>query len=236
MENLPLLISVPHAGLTVPSEVMDLNLLDSQQIAQDGDEGAREIYRDLEDKVAQFVTTDIARAYVDLNRAEDDLRKDGVVKTHTCWDIPVYARPLTSELTETLLQRYYRPYHERLSSLAGPNLLLGVDCHTMAAIGPPVGPDSGQPRPQVCIGDGNGACPRPWAGLMVECFRRQFPGEVTLNQPFSGGYITRHHGSEMPWLQLELSRGPFASDVTKGTWVLAALAEWVKRIDSVATN
>jgi N-formylglutamate amidohydrolase len=228
MSRLPLLVSVPHAGLAVPGEVLHLNRLTLYEIAADGDEGAREIYHPLESRVARFVTTEIARAFVDQNRPEDDLSKDGVVKSHTCWDVPVYAGPLTPGLVETLLERYHRPYHQRLSALAGGHLLIGIDCHTMAASGPPVGPDPGQERPQVCIGDGDGACPRPWAELLARCFRDRFPGEVTINRPFSGGYITRFHGSEMPWIQLELSRGPFASAEQKEAWVLAALTAWVK--------
>lgn len=231
MQNrLPLLVSVPHAGLTMPPEVADLNRLTPTEIAEDGDEGAGEIYAPLEHAVMRFVTSDIARAFVDLNRAEDDLRKDGVVKTHTCWEVPIYTTPLAADLVERLLVLYHRPYHRRLSAAAGSGLLLGVDCHTMAAKGPPVGPDVGQPRPDVCIGDGSGACPRDWAELLVECFRQRFPGEVTLNQPFSGGYITRHHGTEMPWIQIELSRGPFASNEQKGAWVSAALTDWVRAV------
>jgi N-formylglutamate amidohydrolase len=230
MKRLPLLVSVPHAGLAVPPEVSHLNRLTLGEIAADGDEGARKIYYPLESSVTHFVTTDIARAFVDLNRPEDDLSKDGVVKSHTCWDVPIYAEPLSPELIETLLERYHRPYHQRLSAMAGGDLLIGFDCHTMAACGPPVGPDPGEERPQVCIGDGNGACPRQWAELLAECFRDQFPGEVTINRPFSGGYITRFRGSEMPWVQLELSRGSFASEEQKGTWVLAALTGWVKLV------
>ena len=236
MDGLPLLISVPHAGLAVPPEVVHLNRLASKEIAEDGDEGAREIYSILEDRVSHFVTTDIARAFVDLNRADDDIRKDGVVKTHTCRDVPIYSKPLAPGLIEKLLELYYRPYHQRLTALGGRDLLLGVDCHTMAAHGPPVGPDPGQIRPRVCIGDGNGACPKDWAEYLVECFRGQFPGEVTLNQPFSGGYITQHHGSEMPWVQIELSRGGFASTVQKGKWVLAALKEWVCEFDKTKSR
>jgi N-formylglutamate amidohydrolase len=98
----------------------------------DGDEGAAEIY-DLKDHAAEFVTTDIARAIVDLNRAEDDRRPDGVVIA------------------------------------------------------------------------------------------------VTTNEPFSGGYITRLHGKEHPWLQLEISRAPFMSNAEKRLGVLRALTDFCEK-------
>jgi N-formylglutamate amidohydrolase len=228
MDRLPLLISVPHAGLKIPPEVAHLNRLTPQQIAEDGDEGAREIYAVLQPQVVHFVTADIGRPFVDLNRAEDDIRKDGVVKTHTCWDVPVYQEPLTPALIETLLERYHRPYHRRLTALAAGDAVLAVDCHTMAAQGPPVGPDPGVERPQVCLGNADGSCPQEWLEGLQACFQRRFSGEVTLNTPFSGGWITRFHGREMPWVQLELSRGNFADDAEKGRWVLGALMEWVQ--------
>jgi formiminoglutamase len=227
MTTLPLLISVPHAGLEVPEEVASLNLLTPAQIAADGDAGAAAIYAELAPHVAHYVTTDVGRAFVDLNRAEDDLRKDGVVKTHTCWDEPVYRAPLPPATVEALLARWHRPYHRRLSALAGSGVVLGVDCHTMAAAGPPVGPDSGEPRPEVCIGDGNGTCPRDWAGALLACFRRHFRGAVTLNQPFSGGHIVHAHAAELPWVMIELNRAPFASDAEKGRRVRAALHDWL---------
>jgi N-formylglutamate deformylase len=172
VHKLPLLVSVPHAGLAIPPEVAALNRLTAQEIAEDGDVGAREIYGVLEPYVAAFVISDIARAFVDLNRAEDDIRKDGVIKTHTCWDVPVYERPLSPPLIEALLARYHRPYHERLRALGTAGVIAGVDCHTMAAVAPPEAPDPGQPRPNVCVGDGNGACPRLWGGCAWRSFNR----------------------------------------------------------------
>ncbi len=187
MHRLPLLISVPHAGLSVPSELERLNLLLPREIAEDGDEGAREIYQVLKSEVTHFLSSDIARAFVDLNRAEDDIRKDGVVKTHTCWDVPIYGEPLGPDVVETLLRRYHRPYHQRLSELAGQQVILGVDCHTMAAFGPPVGPDPGSERPQVCLGNADGTCPADWMENMRVWFQAHVPGEVSVNEPFSGG-------------------------------------------------
>jgi len=226
--TLPLLLSVPHAGLRVPPEVAGRCRLRPEEVAEDGDVGARGIYG-LSDAVDGFVTTEIARAIVDLNRAADDRRKDGVVKTHTCWDVPVYDRPLEAPLVERLLASHYWPYHRRLTALAGPRFRLAVDCHTMAAVGPPVGPDPGVERPRVCLGHADGTCPRRWVEDLRDAFERVFGGRVTINAPFAGGYITRRHAEEMPWLQLELSRAPFATDAEKREGVLAALRDWVGR-------
>ena len=171
--KLPILLSVPHAGLAVPDLVQSLCRLSAAEIVADGDEGAGEIYA-LAEHVAQFATTDVARAIVDLNRAADDFRPDGVVKTVTCWEVPVYTSFPPSELISTLLNQYYHPYHQLLRD-PSPGVLLGVDCHTMAAVGPPISPDVGRPRPHVCLGDGGGVTmPRDWMRLLGECFERAF--------------------------------------------------------------
>ena len=72
---LPLLISVPHAGWKIPPEIGSRCILTEEEIIRDGDEGAADIYR-LADEVSVFVTTEIARAIVDVNRAEDDRRSE----------------------------------------------------------------------------------------------------------------------------------------------------------------
>ena len=109
--SLPILISLPHAGLKVPKALQDNCLLTTDQIIKDGDEFAQEIYSPLRREVAAFVTTDIARAVLDMNRAEDDIRKDGVVKTHTCWDEPIWRNPLNETTIQWLLDNHHRPYH-----------------------------------------------------------------------------------------------------------------------------
>lgn len=223
--KLPLLVSLPHAGLRVPEEAHPYCALDEAQIVADGDEQAAEIY-DVESLVAAFVTTDVARAIVDLNRAENDRSKDGVVKTHTCWDVPVYRAFPPPATIETLLARYYRPYHERLVELGRSGPTLAIDCHTMAAHGPPVGPDPGAERPRVCLSNADGTCPQAWLESMAECFSTAFGGGVALNAPFRGGYITRRHAAEMPWMQIELSRAPFLSAAAKRERLVAALSAW----------
>jgi formiminoglutamase len=192
-------------------------------VAKDGDEGAGEIYA-LGEQVVAFVAADTARAIVDVNRAEDDFRKDGVVKTHTCWNVPVYRAAPPAETVRTLLEKYYRPYHRRLTKYAAAGAaFLAVDCHTMAAVGPPVGPDAGERRPRICLSDGDGTLPPSWRDRLAYCLARSFGEEPSLNKPFRGGYIIRRHGVEMPWVQLELSREEFMTAAEKREKVLDAL-------------
>ena len=229
--TLPILISNPHAGLQIPPEVESLCLLTEMEIFEDGDEGAREIY-DIENEVAAFHTTEIARAFVDLNRAVDDRRTDGIVKTHTCWQVPVYEKPLPEVLVTELLEKYYHPYHQNLTESAKTGVLVGIDCHTMAAKGPPIGPDPGSERPAICLSNADGTCPQAWLESLAEILAKTYGREVRINKPFQGGFITRSHASELPWLQLEFSRAPFLSYDEKRRRLLDGLREWCEWLNA----
>ncbi len=233
--KLPLLISVPHAGLSIPPEVEELCALTPEQIIVDGDEGAVDLY-DLESEVVAFVTTDVARAIVDMNRAEDDRRADGVVKTHTCWNVPVYREFPPERTIEALLAAYHRPYHQMLSELVSDEVLLGIDCHTMAAHGPPIGPDPGQERPHVCISNADGTCSLEWVESLTHSFVQFFGSQVAVNDPFKGAHVIRSHAAECPWIQLELSRAPFMSNAGKRSRILQALTAWCGEVAPPASE
>jgi formiminoglutamase len=220
---------VPHAGTRIAEEVVDICRLTERQIVEDGDEGAAEIFS-LEQEVAGYVTTDIARAVVDLNRAPNDTRADGVVKTHTIYEIPIYERPLRENEIEVLLRRYYYPYHNRLSQL-GKDAILGIDCHTMAAVGPPIGPAAGVERPLICLSNAHSTCSSEWLKRLADCLQEAFRNEVSVNSPFTGGYIIRTHAQELPWMQLELSRASFMSLEDKRHNVLQAITDWCRLHD-----
>lgn len=226
--KLPFVVSVPHAGLRVPPEAAPYCKLTEEEIAADGDVQAAEVY-DISGFVAGYATSDIARAIVDLNRAENDRRKDGVVKTHTCWDVPVYDPTPPEDVFERLIERYHRPFHRRLTELAGAaDFVLALDCHTMAAEGPPVGPDPGKTRPWVCLSHADGTCPDAWIEALRDAFQMVLNGPVTINDPFQGGYIIRTHAAEAPWIQIELSRGDFATAARKRERLIQALTLWTE--------
>ncbi len=226
--SLPLLISVPHAGHDVPTEIAHLNQLTHEQIVDDGDEGADRIFS-LEREVSAFVSTLIARAFVDMNRADNDMRADGVVKTETIYRVRIYEQPLRSEQINQLLARYYYPYHKRLTQ-AVLGAKLGLDCHTMAAVAPPIAPDAGTLRPSICLSNADGTCPQDWFQLMSDCLQETFNCGVAQNDPFRGGFIIRSHAHELPWMQVEISRADFMTPDQKRDRFLQALTRWCKKV------
>lgn len=221
MGKLPFFISIPHGGTETPDEIEQRICISRNDVLEDGDAFTRDIF-DLSEDVRHVLKADVARAFVDLNRAEDDLppeNPDGVVKTRTCYSKQIYLPGLEPDepLIEKLLYRYHRPYHRKIQEILGrrdAEFLLALDCHSMAAVGPDIAPDTGQKRPALCLGNRQGeSCPNETTELLAVCLRECLNlrgADITLNQPFGGGYITRTHGYRpVPWIQVEMSRDLF---------------------------
>jgi formiminoglutamase len=215
---MPILVSVPHGGSRVPEELRDRVRIGPAEVLDDGDAYTGDIYN-VADQVRWFLKADVARAFVDLNRAEDDRppgNPDGVVKSHTAYSEQIYqdGREPDAALVERLLSTHYRPYHELIKDVLknyGTEILVALDCHSMAAYGPDMSPDPGMRRPVICLGNRHGqACPRKMMESLSECFQLVFGLDhthVTMNRPFAGGYTTRTYGMKpVPWIQVEISR------------------------------
>jgi formiminoglutamase len=228
--NLPVVLSVPHAGLVIPPEAQPYCHLGPEGIIRDSDPDAGEVF-DLQEHVELFVSTDIAKSIVDLNRSAGDRRADGVVKTRTSWLTPVYETfPPESTLVQ-LIDQYYRPYHSRLSlAAASPRVKLGVDGHVMAAVGPPGARDAGMRRPLICLSDvGGTSLPEGWMDLLADCFRREFACDVAVNAPNRGVYLVFRHMDELPWVKVAFSSTPFASNADKTARLLKSLERFFRR-------
>ena len=217
----PILVSVPHGGTDVPPEIADRVCISDADLFDDGDALTPAIYA-VEGEVRHWFAARIARAFVDLNRAPDDRppgNPDGVVKTATCFDRPIYCegQELTEELTEALLGAHYEPYHRALDGASrDPELRLALDCHSMAAEPPAVAPDA-TPRPLFCLSNGDGttapaALMDSLRGALAAAFDCALD-DVRLNDPFKGGHITRCHGAgPLPWIQVEMNRSLYLSE------------------------
>ncbi len=222
--KLPLLVSVPHGGYTIPLDLQPNVSLSYSDIFPDSDPYTRSIYS-FKNEVMYYHDAVIARAIVDLNRREDDLpphNRDGVIKSHTIFGKKIYrdgTQPDRQKIKE-LLERYYHPFHNRLQeNLDDPNLLCGLDCHSMLEYPPGDDFKDDNPRPFICLSnngdefgegeEGELTCSPYLLNLLADCLRHEFPDEaknIVLNTPFKGGQISVAHSKELPWIQVELNR------------------------------
>jgi len=228
----PILISIPHGGFIIPPEVRDMVNLGMRDVILDGDTLATRLF-DFREDVEALVETPVARAIIDVNRSPDDRppeNVDGVVKKLTTSGIPIYreGRFPDEDLIEILLDRYYFPYHEELENVQERGeIRLCLDCHTMLPISPCISREPGLQRPIVCLSnggdergrsqdDGGTTCPPEWIISMARSFQDHFDdyGEVRINDPFKGGFISRYHHDRkrIPWIQIEINRGLYMED------------------------
>lgn len=223
MRQFPVLLSIPHGGTDIPSEIASRICITPKDQFEDGDALTREIYG-IKDDVLACVEGNIARAFVDLNRDVNDRppkNPDGVVKSMTCLGKPIYhtGQQLDGDLTNELLQKYHKPYHDHIRKTLDSNkdIKLMLDCHTMEAVGPEISPDPGETRPRFCLGSNFGkSCPDEIAQKMANCIRTAFElneEDVVIDAPFAGGHITRTYGNNpIPCLQIEMSRILYLTD------------------------
>ena len=216
MTRLPVLLSIPHGGFRTPDELKERVFLAQDQIFDDSDAVTRDIY-DLKDKVIEVISTEIARAFVDMNRATDarpPKDRDGIVKSVTCYEVPIYreGKEPGDRLIATLIKKYYEPYHKKIQeAVKRQGIELALDCHSMAETPPPISPDRGKKRPSICFGNNQGkSCSEEMTKKLAHCFRETFslgPSEIAINRPFSGGYITHTYGQKpLPWIQIVINR------------------------------
>lgn len=167
--QLPIVQSIPHAGLSVPPSVAKRLSIDDVTIYNECDLWNDQIFDfshpSLGAEAAALAVVDmpIARVLIDANRPPASLdNPDGAVKSQTSYGDSIYAKPLSRDKQERLLAEEWQPFHTSLDVAlrrhAG-DVRLFLDCHNMAQHGPSAYGDPGQVRPLICIanfGDARG--------------------------------------------------------------------------------
>jgi N-formylglutamate amidohydrolase len=227
--NVPVLLSVPHAGRDYPRWLIALS--------KGGERALHALEDPLVDELVEraigagigAVVSKAPRAAVDCNRAEDEIDPTvvrtgpvaslsprargglGIVPGRTATHGPLWRQPIPQHELEDRLDQVHRPYHraieEQLLQLLdrfGCALLL--DCHSM----PP--PESG---PSVIIGDRYGQCASPWVTSEAVKIVTSLGFRAGVNQPFAGGHVVQRHGAPhkgVHALQIEIDRRCYLGD------------------------
>jgi N-formylglutamate amidohydrolase len=221
--ELPVLLSVPHAGRDYPDWLVGLSRRGRQPLESLEDPLVdRLVWRALGTGAAAVIAR-APRAAVDCNRAEDEIdplsidtatrgRSTarargglGIVPSRTAAHGHLWRRALGRDELEARLIQAYRPYHhaieqqlELIADRFGCALLL--DCHSM--------PGS-KNLASIIFGDRYGRSAAPWLTAQALEIASGAGFSAAANDPFAGGQILDRHGSPQEGIhaiQIEVDR------------------------------
>ncbi len=228
----------PHSGRNYTDTFLRRVLLDSQQIRSSEDAYVDQLFSAASDHGAPFLASNAPRAYVDLNRAPDELDPAliegvrraahnprissglGVIPRVVANGRAITRGKITLAEAHMRINGAWRPYHACLQRLLseshaqfGEAIL--IDCHSMPHealenVGPP-----GGARPDIVLGDRFGAAA---AGSVMDQIEAAFSNaglRVARNMPFAGAYIAQHYGRpsrKQHAVQVEIDRALYLDE------------------------
>jgi len=248
--------SSPHCGADYPDGFLRQSCLSPQQLRSSEDAFMSELVGDT--LGAPLLRARLPRAYVDLNRAADELDPAvisgarglltnpriaaglGVIPRVVANGRAIQIGKMPMQAALDRLEHAYHPYHSALEGLIeAQQRRFGMchlfDLHSMPRSALPKA--RGVKRPDVVLGDRYGtACDR-WISQAVAAAFREAGFEVAHNAPFAGGHITRHYGDPrngVHAIQIEVDRSLYMNEktITKR----ADFAAFQKRFAGVLTT
>jgi N-formylglutamate deformylase len=235
-----LLVDSPHSGMTPPADFDAA--APHAAILSTWDAFVDELWADAPAAGATFLAATFPRAYVDANRAADDIDPDlltepwptpleptaytrrgmGLIRRNALPDVPMYDRRLSVAEVEHRIATYYRPYREALrQQLDALHSRFGtvwhLDCHSMKSRGNAMNVDAGATRPDLVIGDRHGTSADPTHTAWVADWFRARGHSVQVNEPYQGGDIVARSGAPASGrhsIQIEINRALYMDEAT----------------------
>lgn len=234
-DSLPLVFSSPHSGSVYPDAFVAASRLDPVMLRRSEDAFVDELFAAAPAEGAALLKARFPRAFVDPNREPYELDPGMFADDLPTWvnrssprvgaglgtiarvvanGAEIYRGKLEFAEAEARIERLYRPYHAALAALLDENAarfgqVVLIDCHSMPAVGGPMDRDPGKRRADFVLGDAHGTSCAPALIGWVEEFLRKLGYSTTRNDPFAGGFITRHYGKPATGrhaLQIEINR------------------------------
>jgi len=201
IHNSPLVLHIPHASRVIPSEIRRTILLSDPELELElnkmTDSYTDELF--ISDSVsAQSVVFPMSRLVLDTERFLDDNHEVmakigmGVIYNHTADGQKLRHQP-SAEEREDLIDRYYRPHHQKLENCVSNCLqkfgrCLIIDCHSFPSVALPYELDQSEDRPDICIGADEFHSPI-WLVDMIHNEFKKFGYSTAINKPFSGTMV-----------------------------------------------
>lgn len=214
----PLVLDSPHSWRDWPADAV-VHQAGQAALLSTWDAWVDELWLKALDGSAPLLAARFHRAYIDVNRARDDIdpaqlaaawptplrptdksrRGFGLIRQLALPGVPMYAAPLAVADVQGRIRRCYDPYHERLAGLLRDaqsrfGWAVHVDCHSMKSVGNAMNEDAGRPRPDVVLSDLDGRSAHP---LLMQWMAGALKAQglsVQINDPYRGAELLRRHG------------------------------------------
>ncbi len=231
-----IVLTSPHSGRCYSDAFLAASRLSAEAIRGSEDSFVEELFAIGPELGVPLLAAEFPRAWCDVNREPWELDPTmfanalpdyvnstsprvaaglGTVARIVGAGEPIYARKLLFEEAKERVDTCWRPFHEALAGLIEESLAtfgycLVLDCHSMPT---PVSRLGG--RPDIILGNGHGASCQPGWSNHIE---RVFDGlgfSVRQNEPYAGGFITRHYGRPregVQVMQIEIARSLYMNE------------------------
>ncbi len=230
--NSPVLVASPHSGRIYPPAFLAASRLDPHTLRRSEDCFVDELFAGAPACGVPLLAADFPRAYCDVNREPWELDPAmfsdklppwcntrtprinagfGTIARLVGSGQPIYAEKLSFAEAEARIRSCWQPYHNALASLiaetrGGFSRCILLDCHSMPTEEPAPG---ARHDPDFVLGDAHGTSCDPVLSGLAHRFLEGAGYRVRRNDPYAGGYVTRHYGRPRQGvhaLQIEVSR------------------------------
>ncbi|RYI36273.1 MAG: N-formylglutamate amidohydrolase [Acetobacteraceae bacterium] len=230
VHGVPVIFASPHSGRAYPADFVATARLDPVALRKSEDGFVDELFAAAPEHGTPLLAATFPRVFCDVNREPWELDPGmfdgplpswvntasprvgaglGTIARVVATGEPVYRHKLRFEEAEDRIRRYWQPYHAALAGLIAETraefgTCLLIDCHSM-----PTHPAQAAAPPDFVLGDAHGTACAPKATRLVEEALLGMGYRVRRNDPYAGGYVTRHYGRPREGvhaLQIEIAR------------------------------
>ncbi len=233
VQKTPLIFASPHSGHIYPAEFLAASRLDPAGLRRSEDSFVDELFAAATSFGAPLVHATFPRAWCDPNREPWELDPTMFADALPSWvnttsarvnaglgtiarvvasGETIYRGKLTFAEAERRIETCWKPFHDAITSLiAATRARFGhcvlIDCHSMPSHIPVSG--RGDRMADIVLGDAHGTTCAAHLTRYVERRLIDLGYRVRRNDPYAGGFITRHYGrprDDVHALQIEIAR------------------------------
>ena len=230
------LFNSPHSGCVYTEKFLQLTGLSLKTLRSSEDLFVDQLFSPVIDLGSFMLSATFPRSFIDVNRDYEELDplliedlityKDtlkvsaglGVIPRVVAEQTPIYKQRLSIDDVNERLKNFYFPYHKKLNLLIEQTKrsfkkVILLDCHSMPQTS--INQSSKKDPVEVVLGDCFGrSCEHEIVMELKDLFAES-GFKVSLNKPFSGGFITRNYANPREGInvvQIELLRSLYSDE------------------------